>query len=82
MTLEAIKDAVVHLSEAEREQFARWFEELAEEEWDKEIEIDFSSGGRGANLLAEVDAEIAAGRTRPLDDVLAEAKARRQRPGA
>lgn len=80
--MEAIKDAVVHLSEAEREQFARWFEELAEEEWDKEIETDFSPGGRGANLLAEVDAEIAAGRTRPLDDVLAEAKARRQRPRA
>ena len=42
MTLEAIKEAVVHLSEAEREQFAHWFEELAEEAWDKEIERDFS----------------------------------------
>jgi len=80
MTLEAIKDAVVHLSEAEREQFGRWFEELAEEEWDKEIERDFAPGGRGAHLLAEVDAETAAGRTRPLDEALAEAKARRQRP--
>ncbi len=57
MTLDAIKEAVVHLSDAEREQFAHWFEELAEEAWDKEIERDFSPGGRGAHLV-EIDREI------------------------
>ena len=58
MTLEAIKEAVVHLSEAEREQFAHWFEELAEEAWDKEIERDFAAGGRGAHLVEKIDREI------------------------
>ena len=58
MTLEAIKEAVVHLSEAEREQFAYWFEELAEEEWDKQIERDSAPGGRGAHLVDKIDREI------------------------
>ena len=58
MTLEAIKEAVVHLSEAERQQFAHWFEEMAEEAWDNQIERDFAPGGRGAHLVEEIDREI------------------------
>ena len=58
MTLEALKEAVVHLSESEREQFAHWFEELAEEAWDKQIERDFSPGGRGAHVVEKIDREI------------------------
>ena len=58
MTLDAIKEAVVHLSEVEREQFAHWFEELAEEAWDKEIELDFAAGGRGEHLVETIDREI------------------------
>ena len=58
MTLEDIKEAVVHLSEAEREHFANWFEELAEEAWDKELECDFAPGGRGAHLVEKIDREI------------------------
>ena len=56
--MEAIKEAVVHLSEAEREQFAHCFEELAEEAWDREIERDFAPGGRGAHLVEKIDREI------------------------
>ncbi|MBI4902079.1 MAG: hypothetical protein HY820_00485 [Acidobacteria bacterium] len=74
MTLEAIKEAVVHLSQAEREQFAHWFEELEEEAWDKEIERDFAPGGRGAHLIEKIDSEIdrtlAAGNVTSLDDGL------------
>ncbi len=70
--MEAIKEAVVHLSEAEREQFAHWFEKLAEEAWDKQIERDFSPGGRGMPLLAELEREIAEGKTRPIEEVCAE----------
>ena len=58
MTLEAIKEAVVYLSEAEREQFAHWFEELAEEAWDREIERDFAYGGHEAQLAEKIDREI------------------------
>ena len=52
--------------------------DLEEEAWDCEIERDFAPGGRGERLIAEAEADIAAGRTRPLADVLAEAKARRE----
>ena len=58
MTLEDIKEAVVRFSEAERDQFALWFEELAEEAWDKEMERDFAPDGRGAHLVEKIDREI------------------------
>ena len=80
MTLEAIKEAVVHRSEEDREQFAHWFEELAEEAWDKAIKRDFAPGGRGAHLVEKIDREIeraiAAGNVTPLEDRL---RVRRER---
>ena len=78
MTLEAIKDAIAHLSEPERKHLADWFEDLEEDAWDRQIEKDFAPGGRGAHLLEEVKADIAAGRTKPMHEFLAEAKARRE----
>jgi hypothetical protein len=51
MTVEAIKDAIAHLSEQERQQLADWLEEVAEEAWDREMETDLAPGGRGAHLL-------------------------------
>ena len=77
MTVETIKEAIVHLSESERRQLTEWFDDLKEDEWDLQLEKDFAPGGRGAYLLAEVEAEIAAGRTRSLEGVLAEVKANR-----
>ena len=80
MTLEAIKEAVVHLSEADREQFAPWFEELAEEAFDKEFKRDFAPGGHGAHLAEKIDREIeraiAAGNITPIEDRL---RVRRER---
>ena len=78
MTVEAIKDAIVHLSELEREELAEWFEDLEEDAWDRQIEQDFAPGGRGAHLLEEVEADIAAGRTKPMHEFLAAAKAQRE----
>lgn len=78
MTVEAIKEEIAHLSEQERKQLSDWLEELEEQAWDREMERDFSPGGRGEHLLAEVEAAIDAGRTKPLEEVLAEAKARRE----
>jgi hypothetical protein len=66
LTLEAIKEAVVHLSEAERQQFADWFDELEEQAWDKQIECDSSPGGRAEHLMAKVEADIAAGKFHPM----------------
>ncbi len=79
MNVEAIKEAIVHLSELERNRLVEWFDELKEVEWDRQTEKDFAPGGRGVHLLAEVDAEISARRTRPLEEVLAEVKVNRER---
>ena len=80
MTVEAIKQEISHLSEPERKELVDWIEELEEKAWDQEMERDFAPGGRGEHLLAEVQADIAAGRTKPLAEVLAEAKANREQP--
>jgi hypothetical protein len=78
MTVEAIKDAIVNLSEPERKRLADWLEDLEQEAWDREMEKDFSSGGRGAHLIVELQADIAAGHTKPMEEFLAEAKATRE----
>lgn len=61
MTVEAIKDAITHLSDQERKQLADWFEELEEQAWDRQMEQDFASGGRGFHLLEKIDRQIDAG---------------------
>ena len=76
--MEAIKEAITHLSEEERKQLADWFDELEEQAWDRQMEQDFGPGGRGAHLLEEAEADIAAGRTKPMHEFLAEAKAKRE----
>jgi hypothetical protein len=40
--------------------------------WDQQIERDFSPDGRGAQLLEELEREISEGKTRPIDEGLAE----------
>jgi hypothetical protein len=78
MTVEDIKEAIAHLSEPERRRLAEWFDEVKESEWDRQMEKDFSPGGRGHHLLQEVEDDIAAGRTKPMEEFLAEAKAKRE----
>jgi len=51
---------------------AEWLDELEEDAWDRQMEQDFSPGGRGAKLIAEAEADIAAGRTRPHEEMPAE----------
>jgi hypothetical protein len=67
MTVDAIKEAINQLSDADRKQLAEWFEELEEQAWDEEIEWDSSPGGRGMQLLRELETEIAEGKTQPLE---------------
>lgn len=63
MRVEAIKTAIEQLSEVDRRKLAEWFEEMEEQAWDKEIEQDFSPGGRGMSLLTELEQELANGKT-------------------
>lgn len=74
MSIADIKDVIVKLSDADRKELASWLDELEDDEWDRQMEQDFTAGGRGDRLIAEARAEIAAGLTRPLEEVLTEAE--------
>ena len=78
MTVEAIKVAIAELPADEKTRLAAWLLQQDMKEWDSQIEDDFSPGGRGMALLEEAEADVREGRVRPLDDLLAEAKARRE----
>jgi hypothetical protein len=68
MNVEGIKAAIGQLSEEDRRKLADWFEQTEEEAWDQQIEQDFSPGGRGMPLLAELERELAEGKTRPMEE--------------
>jgi hypothetical protein len=63
--LEQIESAVASLSDEELRDFANWFDDLRWQRWDRRIEEDAASGKLDV-LRAEAQAEITAGRTRPL----------------
>ena len=78
MKVEAIKEAIAGLPADEKTRLATWIIRQDMMEWDRQIEEDFSAGGRGMALLEEAEADVREGRARPLDDVLAEARAARK----
>jgi hypothetical protein len=71
-SVEEIIEAVKALSEADKAQF---FEQLAEidfdDEWDGQIDADVKAGRLG-HLFARAEADIKAGRTKPLEEFLSE----------
>ncbi len=72
-TVEEIADQVKALPEKELDEFLSWLTdyELAHpDRWDKEMERDSQPGGRLDAVLNRVRGDIAAGRTRPLDEVV------------
>jgi hypothetical protein len=70
MTLEAIKEAIVELPATEKTSLASWLYAQDSEEWNKQMEADFSAGGRGMDLLEQWDAEIQSGGSIPLEQFL------------
>ena len=80
MTLEAIKQAITDLSPDEKTRLAAWVLQQDMREWDHQIEEDFSPGGRGMAMLEEAQADAREGRTKPMDEFLAQAKATRNAP--
>jgi len=77
MTVEAIKEAIAGLREDERYSLAAWIQELDYDAWDRQMIKDFSAGGRGADMVEKIKADIAAGKFRPVDDLCAERKPKR-----
>ena len=71
--VEKIAGEVQALREQELDEFLSWLAdyELAHpDRWDREIEKDSLPGGRLDAVLRRVRSDIAAGRTKPLDEVI------------
>ncbi len=72
-TVEKLAEQVKALPHRELEEFLSWladYEQEHSDEWDKEIERDFKSGGRLSSVLDRVRGDIATGRTKPLGEVI------------
>jgi hypothetical protein len=68
-TLAKIRAEIEELTAGEQRELARWFAEMQAEAWDDQIAEDIQSG-RLNHLISQAEADIAAGRTKPLDEIL------------
>ena len=68
-----IADEVKSLPRAELDEFLAWladYELQQPDDWDREMERDCQPGGRLQDAIDRARKDIAAGRTKPLDEVL------------
>jgi hypothetical protein len=63
--LEKIEQDIATLAPADVRKLADWLAEYQAEQWDKQIEAD-AKAGKLDILFAEAEADIAAGKVRPL----------------
>lgn len=68
-TLAEIRAEIEKLTSGEQRELAQWFAEMQADAWDAQIEDDIQAG-RLDHLIVQAEADIAAGRTKPLDEVL------------
>jgi hypothetical protein len=80
MTVESTKQAIAELGAEEKTSLAAWLTEQDVAAWDRQMEEDFSPGGAGVALLEEAEADVRAGRTKPMDEFLADEKTRGPNP--
>ena len=78
MTVESIKQAIAELPSEQKTSLTAWLVRQDMDDWDRQIEQDFSPGGAGMALLNEAETDIRQGRLKPMDELLAEVKARRK----
>jgi len=62
MTIAELKEAIEQLNFEERAQLEALLHPYSPDEWDKQMDADFSSTGRLAWLVNEVDGDIKAGK--------------------
>lgn len=68
MTLEALKQAIAELPAEREAALASWLNERGMDKWDRQMQQDFSPGGRGMRVVEKVRADIRAGKFRPMDE--------------
>jgi hypothetical protein len=69
-TLLEIQAAIENLPRQEFWKLAKWFDQRKEDIWDQEMEEDARPGGPLDKLFEEAMAEVKAGLTVPLEEVL------------
>lgn len=72
-TVEKIAEEVKALPEKELDEFLSWLADYGLQQadpWDRQIERDSQPGGRLEEMLHRARCDIAAGRTKPLDEVI------------
>jgi hypothetical protein len=67
MTLDTIKEAITGLPTDDRAALTTWLLQQDMDDWDRQMQHDFSAGGRGAALVKKVKHDIAAGKFKPMD---------------
>ncbi len=67
MTLEALKEAIAELRPEEKIALASWLNEQEIDEWDRQMQQDFSPGGSGARIVESVQADVRDGKFSPAD---------------
>ncbi len=70
MDLTEIQRAIEALPSEQQAALAAWLAERDQAEWDREIERDFSPGGKGIGLLEEMKADARAGNFKPFEQGL------------
>jgi hypothetical protein len=68
-----IAEQVKALPESELDEFLSWLAEYEtghSDKWDREVKRDSENGGALSPVLKRVRADIEAGRTKPLDEVV------------
>ena len=66
MSLTEIEEAVRRLNREELAKLAAYIAKQDKLSWDEQLEENFSPGGKHASALEKIDAEIDAGKFRPL----------------
>ena len=72
-TVEKIAGEVKALSAEQLEEFLAWlaeFESGRTDDWDRQIARDCQPGGRLQEAIKRAEQDIAAGRTKPLDEII------------
>jgi len=65
MTVDAIKQAIASLPEETQVALAAWLNLQTMDAWDKEMQRDFSPGGRAYHVVNRARAQIHSGEFRP-----------------
>lgn len=68
LTVDAIKEAIAALPEKDQQSLAAWLNLQTMDNWDRQMQRDFSPGGQGKRFLDQVKREIAQGPVRPIEE--------------